>query len=69
VVELLVISGALAVDPLELFAEIARLAALSRATVPPALGFIWVRQRNTCSHLNDPPGVAALLVDRRSLTS
>jgi hypothetical protein len=38
VAELLVISRALGVDPVELFVEIAKLAALSRATAPPALG-------------------------------
>ena len=38
VVELLLISRALGVDPAELFIEIVRSAALSRATVPPALG-------------------------------
>jgi transcriptional regulator with XRE-family HTH domain len=38
VVELLVISRTLGIDPRYLFAEIARSAALSRATAPPALG-------------------------------
>jgi len=69
VVELLFISRALGVDPVDLFGEIARVAALSRATAPPRVGLNVSSPAEYRLALIDPPGVAALPLNCRSLTS